>query len=105
MKNIGLEKTRHIADIAVHPSNPDLVYVAGQGTVHGPNNDRGVFKSTDGGATWKKVLYINDSTGISSLSMDMNNPRLPYATSGEHRRPPWKVSSGGDGLWVWKLTE
>jgi len=104
-KNIGLEKTRHISDIAIHPTNPDLVYVAGQGTVHGPNNDRGVFKSTDGGSTWKKVLYINDSTGISSLSMDMNNPRILYATSWEHRRFPWTVSSGGAGSAVWKSTD
>ena len=104
-KNIGLEKTRHISDIAIHPNNPDVVYVAGQGTVHGPNNDRGVFKSTDGGITWKKVLYINDSTGISSLSMDMNNPRILYAASWEHRRFPWTVSSGGPGSAIWKSTD
>jgi photosystem II stability/assembly factor-like uncharacterized protein len=104
-KNIGLEKTRHISDIAIHPNNPDIVYVAGQGTVHGPNNERGVFKSSDGGATWKKVLYINDSTGISSLSMDMNNPRILYAASWEHRRFPWTVSSGGAGSAIWKSTD
>ena len=104
-KNIGLEKTRHISDIAIHPNNPDVVYVAGQGTVHGPNTDRGVFKSTDGGATWKKILYINDSTGISSLSMDMNNPRVLYAASWEHRRFPWTVSSGGPGSAIWKSTD
>lgn len=104
-KNIGLEKTRHISDIAIHPQNSDVVYVAGQGTVHGPNNDRGVFKSTDGGSTWKRVLYINDSTGISSLSMDMNNPRILYAASWEHRRFPWTVSSGGAGSAIWKSTD
>ena len=104
-KNIGLEKTRHISDIAIHPKNSDIVYVASQGTVHGPNNDRGVYKSVDGGATWKKVLYINDSTGIASLSMDMNNPRILYAASWEHRRFPWTVSSGGPGSAIWKSTD
>jgi photosystem II stability/assembly factor-like uncharacterized protein len=104
-KNIGLQKTRHISDIAIDPRNPDVVYVAAQGTVHGPNSDRGIFKSTDGGASWKKVLYINDSTGISSLSMDMNNPRILYAASWEHRRYPWTVSSGGPGSAIWKSVD
>lgn len=104
-KNIGLEKTRHISDIAIHPQNSDIVYVASQGTVHGPNNDRGVYKSTDGGTSWKKVLYINDSTGIASLSMDMNNPRILYAAAWEHRRFPWTVSSGGPGSSIWKSTD
>jgi photosystem II stability/assembly factor-like uncharacterized protein len=92
-KNIGLEQSRHISDICINPSNSNIVFVGAQGTVHGPNNERGVFKSIDGGATWKKVLYINDSTGISSLSMDMNNPRVLYAAAWEHRRFPWTVSS------------
>ncbi len=103
--NIGLEKTRHIADIAIHPTNADIVYVAAQGTVHGPNADRGVYKSTDGGNSWNRVLFINDSTGIASLSMDMNNPRILYATSWEHRRYPWTVSSGGKGSAIWKTTD
>ena len=101
-KNIGLEQSRHISEICIHPTNPDIVYVGAQGTVHGPNNERGVFKSTDGGAHWKKVLYINDSTGIASLSMDMNNPRILYAAAWEHRRFPWTVSSGGKGSSLWK---
>ncbi len=104
-KNTGLEKTRHIAEVVIHPQNSDIVYVAAQGTVHGPNNDRGVFKSTDGGNSWKKILYINDSTGIASLSMDMVNPRILYAASWEHRRFPWTVSSGGPGSAIWKSTD
>ena len=104
-KNIGLEQSRHISDICINPTNSNIVFVGAQGTVHGPNNERGVFKSIDGGATWKKVLYINDSTGISSLSMDMNNPRVLYAAAWEHRRFPWTVSSGGKGSSIWKSTD
>jgi len=104
-KKIGLEKTRHIADVIIHPQNADLVYVAAQGTVHGPNNDRGIYRSADGGVSWKKILYINDSTGISSLSMDLTNPRVLYAASWEHRRYPWTVVSGGPGSAIWKSTD
>lgn len=104
-KNIGLEKTRHISDIAIHPNNPDVVFVASQGTVHGPNADRGVYKSTDGGATWKKTLYVDENTGVSSLSMDMTNPRILYAATWQHRRYPWKVESGGPGSALWKSTD
>lgn len=104
-KSIGLEKTRHIADVAIHPNNPDIVWVAAQGTVHGPNSDRGVYKSIDGGATWKKTLFINDSTGITSLSVDMTNPRILYAASWQHQRLPWTVISGGPGSAIWKSTD
>jgi photosystem II stability/assembly factor-like uncharacterized protein len=104
-KNIGLEKTRHISDVIVHPNNPDVVYVAAQGNVHGPNPDRGIFKSIDGGATWKKVLFVDDNTGASSLSMDMTNPRILYAATWQHRRYPWKVESGGAGCALWKSTD
>ncbi|HQS54613.1 MAG: glycosyl hydrolase [Bacteroidetes bacterium 24-39-8] len=104
-KNIGLEKTRHISDVVIHPNNPEIVFVAAQGTVHGNNNERGVYKSTDGGLNWKRTLYINDSTGIASLSMDMNNPRVLYAASWEHRRFPWTVSSGGPGSAIYKSTD
>lgn len=104
-KNIGLEKSRHIAEVVIHPKNPDIVFVAAQGTVHGPNNERGVYKSTDGGITWKRTLYINDSTGIASLSMDMTNPRVLFAAAWEHRRYPWTVSSGGPGSGIWKSVD
>lgn len=104
-KNIGLEKTRHISDVIVHPSNSDIVFVAAQGPVHGPSPDRGIYKSVDGGATWKKVLFVDDNTGASSLSMDMTNPRILYAATWQHRRHPWKVESGGTGSSLWKSTD
>lgn len=104
-KNIGLQKTRHIADVAIHPNNPAIVFVAAQGALHGNNPDRGVYKSIDGGETWKKVLYINDSTGISSLSLDMTNPRILYATTWQHRRLPWTVQSGGKDCGIWKSVD
>ncbi|MEQ8423777.1 MAG: glycosyl hydrolase, partial [Cyclobacteriaceae bacterium] len=103
--NIGLEKTRHISDIVIHPQNSEVVLVAGQGPVHGPSADRGVYKSTDGGTTWKKTLYVDENTGVSSLSMDMNNPRILYAATWQHRRYPWKVESGGPGSALWKSTD
>jgi photosystem II stability/assembly factor-like uncharacterized protein len=104
-KNIGLEKTRHISDVIIHPSNPDVVFVAAQGAVHGPSADRGIYKSTDGGNTWKKVLYVDENTGASSLSMDLTNPRILYAATWQHRRYPWKVESGGAGSSLWKSTD
>lgn len=104
-KNMGLQKTRHISDVIIHPQNPDIIYVGAQGTVHGPNADRGVYKSIDGGQTWKNVLFINDSTGISSLAMDPNNPRILFAASWQHQRLPWTVVSGGKGCGIWKSTD
>lgn len=104
-KNVGLEKTRHISDVVIHPSNPEIVFVAAQGTAHGPNEDRGIFKSTDGGNTWKKVLYVDANTGAASLSMDFTNPRILYAATWEHRRLPWQVQSGGPGCSIWKSVD
>jgi len=104
-KNIGLANSRHICNIVIHPSNPDIVYVGAQGTVHGPNNERGVYKSTDGGLTWKRVLYVDDHTGIGSLIMDTKNPRILYAASWQHQRYPWTMESGGPGCAIWKTTD
>lgn len=104
-KNVGLKNSRHISDVVIHPNNPDVVYVAAQGAVHGPSTERGVFKSNDGGQTWKKVLYVNENTGASSLIMDPTNPRILYAATWQHRRYPWKVESGGPGCAIWKSTD
>jgi photosystem II stability/assembly factor-like uncharacterized protein len=102
---VGLDLTRHIAYIRIHPANPDVVYVAAQGALHGPAPDRGVYKSTDGGTTWKKTLYVDENTGCADLSMDMTNPRKLYAAMWDHRRLPWQVISGGKGSGLYKSVD
>ena len=104
-KKMGLDATQHIARIVVHPKNPDILWVAAQGALYSKSQERGIFKSTDGGATWKKVLYVNDATGASELSLDANNPRILYAAMWEHGRLPWKVISGGTGSGLYKSTD
>lgn len=104
-KKIGLDLSQHIARVVVDRKNPDVVYVAVQGALYSPSAERGVFKSTDGGTTWKKVLYVDDKTGASELSMDATNPRILYAAMWEHGRLPWKVISGGPGSGLYKSTD
>ncbi len=104
-KKIGLDETRHISRIVIDPKNPNIVIVAAQGALYAPNKERGLFKSTDGGATWKNVLFVNDKTGAAELSMDMTNPRILYAAMWEHGRLPWRVISGGPGSGLYKSTD
>lgn len=104
-KKIGLEKTQHISRIVIHPTNPDVVFVAAQGALHGSTKERGIYKSTDGGKNWKLVLYVNELTGASELSLDMNHPDILYAAMWEHQRKPWKVISGGKGSGMYKSTD
>src|SRR5204862_1573640 len=80
-KHVGLEDTRQIARIRVHPKNPDLVYVAALGHLYGPNKQRGVFRSSDGGVSWKQVLFVNEEVGAVDLILDPNNPRILYAST------------------------
>jgi photosystem II stability/assembly factor-like uncharacterized protein len=104
-KNVGLSDTRQISRIRIHPSDPDLVYVAAQGHVWGPNAERGIFRSEDGGKTWKKILFVDDKTGASDLAMDPNNPRILYAGFWQVVRHPWELVSGGPGSSLWKSTD
>jgi photosystem II stability/assembly factor-like uncharacterized protein len=104
-KRIGLDSSQHISRIVIHPKDPNMVWVAAQGSLYSPSQQRGVFKSVDGGANWKNVLFVNDKTGASELSMDMNNPRNLYAAMWEHGRLPWKVISGGPGSGLYKSTD
>ena len=104
-KHLGLDLTRQIANIRIHPTNPDIVYVAAQGAIHGASAERGVYKSIDGGKTWTKTLYVDDNSGCVDLSMDMNNPRILYAAMWDYRRLPWEVRSGGKGSGLYKSTD
>ena len=101
-EHIGLEETQQISRIVIHPDNSDIVYVAAQGAINGPTEDRGVYKSIDGGKNWENVLFVDNQTGVSELSIDYNNPEILYATMWNHQRLPWKVISGGDGDGVYK---
>lgn len=102
---IGLEKTQHISRIQIHPTNPDILYVAAQGALHAPNEDRGIYKSINGGESWEKILFVDSKTGAAELSMDMNYPEILYAAMWEHQRLPWQVISGGPGSGLYKSTD
>ena len=103
--NVGLADTRHIGRIRIHPEDPDLVYVAALGHAFGPNEQRGVFRSRDGGATWERVLHRNAETGAIDLCIDPTNPRVLYAALWQVIRRPWILESGGPGSGIFKSTD
>jgi photosystem II stability/assembly factor-like uncharacterized protein len=103
--HLGLEATRQISRIRIHPNNPDIVYVAAQGNPWGASEERGVYRSTDGGKTWELMLKTTDESGAVDLSMDAHNPRILYAAMWDHGRKPWFVRSGGPGGGIYKTTD
>jgi len=103
--HLGLEDTRHIGKIRIHPHNPDLVYVAALGHAHGPNSERGIFRSHDGGKSWERVLYLNEDVGSHDIAMDPHNPRVLYAALWRARRLPYTLNSGGDGCGLYKSSD
>lgn len=103
--HLGLEETHHIARIVVHPGDPQTVYVAAMGHLYSTNEERGVFKTTDGGQTWKKILYINDHTGVIDLVMDRGHPDTLYAAAYECLRLPWRILDGGPDSGIYKTTD
>ena len=104
-KTMGLEKTQHISRIIIHPTNPDIVFVAAQGALFERNPERGIYKSTDGGLTWKNTLFVNNLTGAAELAIDANYPEIMYAAMWEHQRKPNIVISGGEGSGLYKSTD
>lgn len=101
----GLEQSRHVPRIAVHPQDHDIVYAAVLGNIYKPTQERGVFKSIDGGKTWKKSLFVNENAGAVDLIMDPTNPRIIYASTWNVQRTPYSLSSGGEGSALWKSTD
>ena len=104
-RNIGLKDGRHIIRVVIHPRNPDIVWAAVMGHLFGPNETRGVYKTTDGGKTWKRVLYVNNQTGASDLVMEHGNAEVLYAGTWRVIRTPHSLESGGEGSGLWKSTD
>lgn len=103
--NVGLRDTQHIARIVIHPTNPDIVWVAALGHLGTPNPERGVFKTTDGGRTWQKQLFVNETSGAVDLIIDHRNPNVLYAAMYDAIRLPWKIMEGRPGGGIFKTTD
>ena len=103
--SIGLKDSRHIPKIRIHPKNPDLVYAAVLGDLFKPTQERGIYRSTDGGKNWTRILFANPDAGAVDLNMDPNNPRILYASTWRIRRTPYSLESGGEGSALWKSTD
>jgi photosystem II stability/assembly factor-like uncharacterized protein len=104
-KNVGLKASERIGRIAIDPRNSDAVYVAAQGPLWGPGGDRGLFKTTDGGKTWKNILSISENTGVTDVAIDPNNPDTVYAASYQRRRHVWTLINGGPESAIYKSTD
>lgn len=104
-QHVGLKDSRQIARIVVDPGNPDLVYAAVQGNPWGPSEDRGVYRSRDGGTSWQRIHFVDASTGASDIDLDASSGRILYAAMWDHQREPWTIRSGGPGSSLWKSTD
>src|SRR5208282_5267410 len=104
-KHLGLPETHHIGRIVVHPTDPNVVYVAANGDLWGPNKERVVFRSTDGGATWSQTLAIDADTGVSDIAIDSQSPNILYAAAYQHRRTVFGYNGGGPGSGLYRSTD
>lgn len=104
-QHMGLRDSKHIGRIRMHPDNPDVVFVAAMGHLWGPNEERGLYRSSDGGTTWERVLHVDDDTGVVDVILDPSNPDIVYAASYQRRRRPYGFHGGGPGSALWKSTD
>ena len=103
--HLGLENTKHISQVRIHPSDPDIIYVSAQGSPYGDTKERGIYRTFDGGKNWENILFVDPSSGAVDLAMDYTNPRVLYASFWDHQRLPWYVRSGGKGSGIWKSND
>ncbi|MDE0356793.1 MAG: hypothetical protein OXN92_03505 [Gammaproteobacteria bacterium] len=103
--NVGLRDSKHIGRIALHPDDPDLVYVAAMGHLWGPNDQRGLYRSADGGATWEPILQIDEDTGVVDVALDPEDPNIVYAATYQRRRRPWGFHGGGPGSALYRSAD
>ena len=103
--HLGLENTKHISQVRIHPSDPNIIYVSAQGSPYGETKERGIYRTFDGGKNWEKILFVDPSSGAVDLAMDYTNPRVLYASFWDHQRLPWYVRSGGKGSGIWKSND
>ncbi len=104
-KNVGLHDTRAIGKVIINPNNPDIVFVAALGHPYGPNTERGIFRTTDGGKSWEKVLYKDENTGGIDIAFDPHNPHILFAALWQARRTSWSLSSGGAGSGIYRSND
>ena len=103
--SVGLKKSRHVPRIAIHPTNSNIVYAGVMGNLYKPTQERGLYKSTDGGKSWRKTLFANENAGVVDLQIDPTNPRILYASTWRINRTPYSLNSGGEGSGLWKSTD
>jgi photosystem II stability/assembly factor-like uncharacterized protein len=103
--DMGLRGTQSIHRIAIHPTNPDIVFVAAVGALYGPNQERGVYRTTDGGRTWSRTLFVDENTGANNIVIVPSNPNVVFASMYERRRTAWGYNGGGPGSGIWKSTD
>ena len=104
-EHIGLEHTKHISQVRIHPTDPDVMYVSAQGSPYSGSEERGIYRTKDGGKNWERVLFIDSNSGANDLAIDYTNPRVLYAAFWDHQRLPWYVRSGGKGSGIWKSVD